>query len=477
MKFRYLTIFCILYFLVDLGCTFVQYNRMVLDGDLTSIARPSPSYTPVLHDPFGWSVLTKNEVYAAPNRFFSHASLAAYFRLVPGWLQAFLSPIDSLYAAAALFNALLQALLIYVLATYVRDSGPRGSGWLWLAVALLTPFFQAQGYAGEMAIVPQAVSYSFFYPWPLLLLLVWLRPYYRVAQGQPWRLSGLGLVASAGLAVVLAFSGPIIPGVVAVLLLGIGLHWWRTPAAGASAWGARLRALPRQPVLLLAWLGLLCVYSLYIGRNNSENAWTTLSIWERYQLLPLGVVKQLTGKLGMPLLLVACLGNAYLLRRWAAPTPENRRIRLVLRWVGWFALGYVLLLPLGGYRSYRPYLLRFDSISPITLGLFFFYALSASYLLRTLAGRGRRWYALGVVVLAFIYANADRKLRVPDGNDCERAALTRLSQAPASQAVVQLPEPCNVLSWQLITDPATSATNAAMLDYWHVTQGEKLYYH
>jgi hypothetical protein len=274
---------------------------------------------------------------------------------------------------------------------------------------------------------------------------------------------------------VLAFNGPIIPGVVAVLLLGTGLQWLR--AAPGGPWLARLRAVPRQPVLLLALLGALCAYSLFIGRNNSENAWTTLSLGARYQLLPLGVVKQLTGKLGMPLLVLLCLANAYLLRRWVAPTLESRRIRLVLRWVGWFALGYVLLLPLGGYRSYRPYLLRFDSISPITLGLFFFYVLSACYLLRELPKRGRPWYTGAVLLVAFIYANADRKLHVADGNDCERQALTQLAQAPATTPTVQLPQACNVLSWELITDPAKSANNAAMLDYWRVTRGPKRYFH
>lgn len=475
MKVRYLIWVCVLYVVADLICTFVQYNRMVLDGDLTAIVLPSASYTPVLHDPFGWAVLTKQAVYAAPNRFFAHATLAAYFRAMPAWLQSFLSPIDSLYAAAALFSTLTQALLIYVLAVYASGTGRLSSGRLWLVMALLTPFFQTQGYAGEMAIIPQAISYTFFYPWPLLLLLVWLLPFYRLAQGRPWRLSALGVVANVALAVVLAFNGPIIPGVVAVLLLGAGLYWLRTTAG--VPWPARLRAVPRQPVLLLALFGALCAYSLFIGRNNSENAWTTLSLGARYQLLPMGVVKQLTGKLGMPLLVLLCLGNAYLLRRWATPTPENRRIRLVLRWVGWFALGYLLLLPLGGYRSYRPYLLRFDSISPITLGLFFFYVLSAGYLLRELPRRGRPWYTGAVLLVAFIYANADRKLHVADGNDCERQALTQLAQAPASVPVVQLSQACNVLSWQLITDPATSATNAAMLAEWHVTQGPKRYFH
>jgi hypothetical protein len=66
---------------------------------------------------------------------------------------------------------------------------------------------------------------------------------------------------------------------------------------------------------------------------------------------------------------------------------------------------------------------------------------------------------------------------VTDGNECERAALTQLAQAPIKQPVVQLGAPCSVLSWQLLTDPAASATNAEMLVQWGVTRGRKLYYH
>jgi len=470
MKSRYLLLFCALYVLADLVLTFGQYRHMVLDGDLTAIALPAPHYATVLHDPFGWAVLTQHAEYAAPNRFFAHATLVGYFRLVPGWLQTFLAPIDSLYAAAALFSTLVQGLLVYVLAVYATGTARLSSGRLWLVMALMTPFFQAQGYTGEMAVVPQAISYAFFYPLPLLLLLVWGRPFYRAAQGAPWRLAGVGVVASVGLAVVLAFNGPLIPGVVAVVLLGMAGQWVRRP-------GSWLRSAPVPALLLLVFLGALCAYSLYIGRYNVENLGPAPTLWERYQLLPLGVLKQLTGKLGLPLLVLACLANAWLLRRWALAGPENARIRAVLRWVGWFALTYVLLLPLGGYRSYRPYLLRFDSISPITLGLIFFYGLSASYLLRALPSLGRRWYAVAVLAIGFIYVNADRKLHLPDGNDAERAALAQLAAAPAAQRVVHLEEPGNVLSWRPITDSTASATNAAMLDYWHVTQGHKLYYH
>ncbi|NML66486.1 hypothetical protein HHL22_14855 [Hymenobacter sp. RP-2-7] len=477
MKYRLLGLFCALFVLLDLAATFVQYNRMVLDGDLVAIVHPSVSYAPVLHDPFGLAVLTKDSVYAAPNRFFAHLSMVGYWRAVPGWLQrAGLAPIDSVYAAQALFCTLLQALLLYVLAVYIVGAGGLGNWRLWLAMALLAPFFQAQGYSSEMAIVPRAVTYAFFYPLPLLLLLVVARPFYRWAQGAQWHLGPLGVVGCLGLMVWLAFNGPLVPGVVAVLLLGGGMHWARS-AGPPAGWASRLRQLPWVPLVLLLLFGLLCAYSLYIGRNNSESLLPKHNVFGRYLRLPYGVFRQLTGKLGVPLLVLACLGNGYLLRRQVPATAESQRIRQVLRVLGWFALVYILLLPLGGYRTYRAYSLRFDTILPITLGLLFFYGLSALYLLRHLAGRARASYAVGLVVIACIYANADRKLRVADGNDCERAALLALGQAPAELPAVHLAQDCNVLSWDPITNPANSTDQAAMLQYWNITWGPRPYYH
>jgi len=137
---------------------------------------------------------------------------------------------------------------------------------------------------------------------------------------------------------------------------------------------------------------------------------------------------------------------------------------------------YVALLPLGGYRNYRPLILRHDSILPITLGLVAYYALSVLYLLAHLAARPRRWYLAGVVGVAAIFVNADRKLTLRDNNACERHALEVLAHA-GSEPIVRLPDNCRVMSWNLIPDPNESATPAEILELWGVTKGRKRYYY
>lgn len=475
MKKTWLLAVLVLAVLADLVLTYVQHTQLPLDGDLAAIVVPRADYAPVLKDPFGWTVLITGGWYSAPNRFFSHITLREYCLRVPLLLQAFTTPIASVYVAVALLSAGVQALLLYVLGWYATGIRRLNNWRLWLAMALMAPFFQTAGYDGQMAVVDNSFTYTFFYALPLLALLVLLWPLYRAAsQQQPLRVGGPQLVAMLLLIVVLAFSGPIIAGVVLVLLLGVGLHAarqrWSLPA---TSW---LKNLPSQAVLVWGWLGVLCLYSLYIGRHNTENLMATLPLGQRYQLVPLGIWDELTSKLGLPLLVLGCVANVQLIRRQLPPTAEAQRIAQVLRYLGWFALVYIALLPLGGYRDYRPLILRHDSILPITVGFIGFYALSGCYLLGQLQGRVRQWYTAAVVVIACIFANADFKLHLKNDNAREREALAILSRA-GHTPVVQLPQECRVLSWAPVSRPYESITNVELLKHWGIIQHNTLYYY
>ncbi len=477
MRKRYQVVLLALLVGLDLTFTFVQYCQLPIDGDLAASVVPGTWYRPVLHDPFGWAVLTKNAVYAAPNRFFAHAAMVGYLRNVPRWLQVLASPIDSIYLAGAIFGTGVHALLLVLLATYVRlrlpGAGRRGA---WLTAALLTPLFQTAGFYGQMGIVSRSLTFTFFYGFPLALLLAWLLPFYRAAcQGRPLHLPWPLVLLWLALAVVLAFNGPVVAASVAVLLALVVGHWaWgRWPTGLSAAWAARPVWCSGQALGLGLALAALCAYSLFIGRNNAENN-HPFTLWQLYQRLPYGIYEELTSKLGLPLLVGFVLLNAWLLRRFVPDAAEGLRVRQLLRWVGVFAVLYIGLLPLGGYRPYRFYLLRNDSILPVLLGLLLAYGLSAVYLLGQLRGRARSWYVGGLLLLLGIFLNADRRLWLRDNNACERRALERL--AWNADEVIRLPADCTVMSWERITDARQSALNAELLYYWHVTPRRTLYY-
>lgn len=473
---RYATALLLLLAGLDLAFTFVQNCQLPIDGDLAAIVLPSPWYQAVLHDPLGWAVLRDHAVYAAPNRFFAHIALMGYMRTVPRWLQLVVSPIDSIYLASALFNTAVQAALLALLASYVRLalSGSRRS-W-WLAVVLLGPLFQTAGFYGQMGIVSRSLTYTFFYTFPLTLLLLWLLPFYRAMwYRQPLQLPAAVVALWLGLAVVLALNGPVVPAA-AIMLAGLAAgHWaWRTirRPSGTTVWQAKPVWWSDQAIALVLFMVAMCGYSLFIGLNNSENS-HSISLAELYRRLPFGVVEEFTSKLGLPLLTAFVVLNAWLLGR-PAPTAEGRRVRLLLYWVGAFAVFYILFLPLGGYRPYRFNLLRNDSILPVLLGLLLAFGLSTLCVLRQLLPPARRWYVAGLVLLLGVFINADRRLWLRENNRGERQALAQL--AKASEPIVRLPANCTIMAWGPITDYAQSATNADLLYYWGVIPRRKRYY-
>jgi hypothetical protein len=461
--------------LLDLAFTFWLNYQLPLDGDLAPTVLPAPWYAQVLHDPFGWSALTRHELYSGPNRFFAHAAMGVYWKLGPRLLQHLLPPISSLYVASALFTTLTQAGLLFLLARLVQLATGAGPAQLWVIAALLVPFFQtARGFYEQMGITDRAVTYTFFYGFAMLLLLVLVLPFYRAAlRQQSLRLPWPQVLLLMGLMVVVSFNGPVATATVAVLPALVAGYWaWQQlqrlhhSAPASPGW------LGGQTLGLLAILAGLSVYSFYIGRYNIENSHTH-TVWQLYRLLPGGLAHYLLFQPGLPVLLLAVLLNVLLVRRRPA-SPARQRLLRTLGWVGAFGMLYVLLLPLGGYRSYRPYLLRNDTAVPVLLGVLFAYGYSTYFLLGQLGGRGRGAYVLGVLALSAFFLRADGQPDRSPTNDCERWSLDQLARA--SEPVVEVAGFCPVLTWGLVATPPESAIVGQMLYYWHVTPTVKTYY-
>jgi hypothetical protein len=470
MNKRYFTSLLVAFVVLDWVYTFWQHYHLPLDGDLTAIVLPAPWYMQVLHDPFGWSVLTKHESYSATNRFFAHATIGLYWKTVPKLLQVFVHPISSLYAAAALFATATQAGLTLLLASYVSlASGGRRQGF-WIVAALLEPLFQiASRVYEQFGVTDHSITYTFFYAWPLLLVLVLFWPFFRAAcVGQPLQLPLWRALLLVALMVVVAFNGPLAAAVIAIVLLSVGARWawgWRKP-------GRRVVWLSGQALLLLIILGLLTLYSLYIGRYNSENV-RTHSLAELYHLLPVGIIRLATINIGLPLLVALLLANIVLVRSTALLTPGRGWTLRLLGWGAGAVAIYLLLLPLGGYRTYRPYLLRYDTFLPVTITLLFAYALSTYYLLMHLKGGSRRTYGLIIGLFLGYFLCIDFKLNLPFDNGCERWALDQLARAPGPE--VELWPDCTVLAWGPIKTTYDSERTADMLYYWGVTPSKKLF--
>ena len=195
-----------------------------------------------------------------------------------------------------------------------------------------------------------------------------------------------------------------------------------------------------------------------------------MSLFELYSRIPEGLWYPLTKKLGFPVLLMIIGLNCFFIRRYFH-TDEAKKILNIFKWIGVFSLLYILLLPLGGYRGYRPNVLRYDTIMPITVSLIFIFGISTLFLIKNLKGIQRICYIpLITGVLLFYTINDEQHF---DKNKCERNALKEI--AASKDSIVRLHGDCKVLSWQKITKPEDSGLYAELLTLWNVSPYKKLY--
>ena len=277
-------------------------------------------------------------------------------------------------------------------------------------------------------------------------------------------------------AVALPLSGPLIPGIVLIVCLLVFAYYFQNlyQEAGISLPIKMVQAflkIPRSIYIFLIPIAIVSLYSLFLGKFDSNFQGDEISVSERFLKLPLGIYYQITQSLGVPLLLLIIAVNVFLIRRFTH-TNNGKKIVGTLQWIGLFALIYLVLLPLGGYRTYRPNILRYDTFIPITIVLIYFYGNSTYFLINNLQGRSLKYYGIFLFALFAVYMNSDRieteKYRF------ERQCIENLAKSPS--VVTKLPATFNVMSWSPLTDPIQSESNATMLKFWNITKEKKLYY-
>jgi hypothetical protein len=453
---------------------------MPLDGDMSEVILPTPTkgYYKVLHDPFGLGVLLRGEVYANPNRFFAHWTTSTYFKGMPLLLQRFIDPIDSVYLSAAIAKTLIQILILYLLAVFISNTGNILKGDFLIASFLIAPLFQTSGFNRFIGIIDPSVIYTFFYALPLGLTLLFFLPFFNVVfYNKAFKPSLFKYISLALFIVFISLNGPLVPGVILIACpMVISIIWVRNfKKEGTSPIPKRLvhswKEIPRFVLYYFIAACVLGLYSLYIGRSNALNYSGTIPLMERYLNLPMGLFNLVTQKLGYVLLLIMTIVNVVLVNR--NKSDEAFKLLGFVKWIGVFATLYVLLLPLGGYRAYRPNVIRYDTIMPITIALIFVFGATSFYLVKSINRRYKTVYFLGLGLFLFIFTNADR-LQTRE-YECERQAFETI--ASSSENIVELDCDCPVMEWEKVYDYNLSGLNAELFYYWNITDEKKLYYH
>jgi len=468
----------LLLLLCDLAYTFYLQYHCPIDGDLAEVVLPSQQYSKVLTDPFGFSILFHHARYNAPNRFFLHWTAYKYFNTAPFIFRHFASPIDSLYLASALSKVLIKMLMIYVLSAFISGSYKIFNKDFLLAALLTTPLLQTCGYVWDIGIIDPTVTGAFAYTLSIGLFALFFMPFFMKYYHQQKLQMNYGVIALLVLfLLVIVFFGPVNAPLIIIICPSLLFYqWWlgmkrnsELPLLQNTI--VSIRQIPTSVLITFILALLFSVYSFYIGGHNGENFLSTVPLIQRYMQMPHGIYSMYFNK-AMGLLSLLILANIIMLIR-NSKDPDARRILWLFPWIILFSVVYTLLLPLGGYRVYRPYIVRRDTMEPVLIAVFIFYGISTFYMLKHINTQMfKKIYSgcLAILLLYFVVSNNNNKF----DNSCERSSLQQL--AASKEKIVHLNADCDVLYWGKITDYRDSKTVTGLLLRYKIINEEKYFY-
>jgi hypothetical protein len=472
---KFLKIGLILFLLFEVCFSFYRYQYLPMDGDMGSFVF---GYNEVKQDPFGFDVLLHNSSYGGTNRFFAYWLSDKYFKNAPLAFSVFGSPIDSVYLAWSFLRISTQFLLVYLLAVYITGKRKLWDFDVLLSSALIAPLFQIQGYGDLMCIIGNSISYTFFYATAFCSVVFFFLPFFNAAfQRRTFRFSLPTILGLLALVIFNAFNGPLNAPVMLIICsftlakFFIGNMFENPEQNILKKISFSIKKIPSPVLIVFAICIVVSLYSLFIGKNNSENLWETMSLHSRYERLWQGIYMHYAKKLGPPLLIIMIILNRKIIQSHRQ-NPLSETILKALQWFLWIALLYIFLLPLGGYRSYRPYILRTDTLLPVTLGLILFYGLTTFHILRTISFRYKFVYYLLIIGCTLVYVNADTD--IPRYNTCERDALEKI--ANSKDSIVFIENECTIINWGKTLNYKDSDNNTELLLHWGVIKEKKYFY-
>jgi hypothetical protein len=460
--------------LVDFAYTFKQNASLPLDGDIAPIIVPDPHYADVLKDPFGFKLLKEERQYAASNRYFSHATMIAYFKHVQQtFAPIFKDKIQMLYWMSGFLNTAVQILMLFLLTVYIT-----GHLKFWqnefLGIALfISCFFQTHGMYSSIGIIDNSITYTFFYAIPLALLLLYFLPFYlsfyhrkSIQDYFPKILWPIWIL----LAVYLAFSGSIIAPLV-LICFPLVIFWMLITGESGFKFGYLLQ-LPKSFLFFGGFLSLLCVYSFYIGTFNIESQ-TDVGIVQRYIFLLKGLPQFFFHKITFVVIGILLVVNFLLLfqNEDLKLPPKSKKL---LFFIGGICILYIFLLPLGGYRTYRPWIIRYDTFMPISLLLIFLMGMSVKKIVghQIRTERFQPLYSIFISGIMLFFTLSDSPQFYL--NDCQNHALHQIEQS--KESIIALSDDCTVLRWEMIKHPEHSKIVGETLQLWGITENPILFY-
>ena len=471
----YLTVILVL---CDVYYSFTQHYNSKLDGDIPESVLPLPYIEPVFADPFGVKTIIDNNPHAAPNRFFSHYFEYLWFNSVPFLLQKVADPIHSVYIAAGLYKTIIQILLIYLLAVFCFGTfAPFRQQKHWLVILFFCALFQSCGKVRSMGIIDPAVTYTFFYVMPLLFLLLYLLPFIfeEFYNKKVFRHKIITVIWCIVFGLLSNFSGPVNTGTalvfIAVMFLRYAYMYCKQNKEKLNIKDF-FTFIPKSFWKYLLPLGVVALYSLYLGTYNTMYS-NPIPLKARFSLLPKGIFEMFINNFGFSILTLGCIINTILLLK--SEDKDNKQAASIFGWILLFSFIYILLLPFGGYRPYRPYIIRYDTVICISFAFIFYAGYSTKILFENSLKNKipRRIYIAYIIIFAGYFFVIDNPTAWR--NNAEKKALYKIAKSEDNPVI--LDNKTSIISWGTITDVAESKRVSKCLQRWGITKQAKLFYY
>jgi len=479
-----LYIISLIIIVLALSKSFKQYYGCRLDGDIAESVLPYPDIQKTFDDPTGIKTIINNDSHLGPNRFFSHYFLHKTFREIPFLLQNFYDPIESVYYTSAISKLLMQILILFLLTTIILGSFNIFSLKFIVTFLILIPFIPTNGthLSHEIGLIDRSVTYSFFYAIPLIFLLLYYLPlFFEFLHNKKIKMNWILIILWAIFAIIACFSGPIIPPTILIanfiLLFYLFIKNWKenTNRPFFEKVVKALKLITVRNYLFLLPISLLALYSTFLGTYNMAYSGVQLPLKDLYLILPRGVLNSLATISYLMILLL--LISHYLIVFYKYRNDlQAKKIFDLYRFLIIFSIIYILILPFGGYRPYRPLILRYDTIIPITvLSIITIYYTFLFIVKQFKTETWKYWLKTTYFVMFFaILVIFAAKNKTKTYNSCEKLSLYTI--ANSKEEIVILDNECAVVGWEPIYSPEESKPYAELLYFWNITDEVKLYY-
>ena len=343
-----------------------------------------------------------------------------YFNNVPIYLQSIVSPIDSAYLSCAILKILTQLLLIYLFYAYIKGKRKIDFKDFILISIISIPFFQTYGYQATIGIINAPITYFCFYSLIPVLFLVPFTPFFfKIFHENNTNFSLLLKITITSTFFILSLTSSLVPSISMIVCPLILFSAWQKLEGTITQ---KVVKLLKSDYLLLIILLFFSTFSFYIGTFNSENFGETIPITERYKRIPKGLFFLFTVKLGLSLLILMLFINTQVIKKHLI-NQESTKILKTIKWIAAIAIIYILLLPLGGYRIYRPNIVGKDVLTPIIILLIFGYVMTTYHIVNS-SFKHKKSYIGTIILISIIYT-------APDFSDyrdykCERDAFEQI---------------------------------------------------